>query len=110
MQKYYLILFSAGIFLLVTIIWLLKKNHLRERYAMLWLLIAVAMPLFFWNVRFITDISHYLGIAYPPTLVFMASMLGLLLLTLMLSVIVSHHSDKIIKLTQELALLKSKIK
>jgi peptidoglycan/LPS O-acetylase OafA/YrhL len=109
MQKYYFLLFSAGIVLFVTIIWLLKRKHLREKYAILWLLIAVAMPLCFWNVGFVTDVSHYFGIAYPPTLVFMASMMGLLLLTLMLSVIDSHQTDRIIALTQKLALLEERL-
>ena len=45
----------------------------------------------------------------PPTLVFMAAMFGLLLLTLMLSVIDSHQTDRIISLTQKIALLEERL-
>ena len=109
MEKYYFLLFSAGIILLITIIWLLKMKHLREKYAILWVLIAVAIPLCFWNIGFVTDVSYFFGIAYPPTLVFMAAMFGLLLLTLMLSVIDSHQTDRIISLTQKIALLEERL-
>jgi len=109
MQRYYVVLFTACIVLFVAIVWLLKKKHLREKYAILWLLIALAMPLGFWDISFLTSISHFFGIAYPPTLVFIAAILGLLLLTLMLSVIDSHQTDRIITLTQKIALLEERL-
>jgi hypothetical protein len=87
---------------------LLRRNHLREKYAILWLLIAVALPIVFFSERLIDRISVMVGIMYPPTLVFIAAILGLLLLTLMLSVIDSHQTDRIIKLTQKIALLEER--
>ncbi|MEI6266710.1 MAG: DUF2304 domain-containing protein [bacterium] len=109
MQNYYIFLLGICLVLLGTIIWLLKKKHLREKYAILWLFIALLLPLGFLDIGIITTISHYLGIIYPPTLIFIAAFLGLLGLTLMLSVIVSHQTDRIIKLTQHQALLEEKI-
>lgn len=110
MPRYYMILFVVCISLFFTIIWLLKKNHLREKYAMLWLFIAIILPLGFLDIGLITQVSYFLGILYSPTLMFIAATLGLLGLTLMLSVIVSHQTDRIIRLTQEMAILKNKIK
>ncbi len=109
MQNYYLLTATVCVVLLGTVIWLLKKNHLREKYAILWLVIVLAMPIGFLDVPLITWASHFVGIQYPPTMVFLAAILGLLLLTLMLSVIVSHQTDRVIVLTQKQALLEKRI-
>lgn len=109
MAKYYVLFLLICLGLLVVIIELLRRQHLREKYAILWLVIAVALPIVFFSERLIDRISIMVGIMYPPTLVFIAAILGLLLLTLMLSVIDSHQTDRIIKLTQKVALLDERL-
>ena len=109
MASYYILFLVVCLVLFVVVVELLRRKHLREKYAILWLVIVVALPIVFFSERLIERLSFLLGIMYPPTLVFIAAILGLLLLTLMLSVIDSHQTDRIIKLSQRLALLEKMI-
>lgn len=109
MQNINLIFTVVCFGLLITVFELLRRKHLREKYAILWLAIVVFLPVVFFNSSLINKISVSIGIMYPPTLVLIAAIIGLLLLVLMLSVIDSHQTDRIIRLTQRLAILEKKI-
>jgi hypothetical protein len=107
MEKYNLLLVVLCVTLFGTIFMLLKKKHLREKYAILWLLISLSIPIIIIFEKYIDRLSLFVGIKYPPTFVFMVAIGGILLLLLMLSVIVSHQTDRIIALSQKVALLEN---
>jgi len=109
MEKYFVVFLIICTILFFTIIQLLRKNHLREKYAILWIFIVVVMPIVFFSEPLVEKISLFVGIQYPPTLVFIGAIIGLLLLTLMLSVIDSHQTDRIIALAQKIAEIEEKI-
>lgn len=87
---------------------LIKRGHIRVKYALLWFLVLLGVTTISFSGSLINQIAGFMGIKYAPTFILVLAILGLLLLNLMLSVIVSHHSDKIIALVQEVALLKNK--
>jgi len=109
MEIYNLLLLLLCIGLLFVIFMLLKKRHLREKYALLWIAITLSLPIIIIGEKLIEKASLYVGIKYPPTFVFMIAFGGILLLLLMLSVIVSHQTDRVIALTQRIALLENRV-
>lgn len=89
---------------------LVRRKHLREKYSMLWLGIFVLLIGFSLSGSLIDRVAEYLSVGYPPSLIFIAGIFCIILLLLMLSVIVSHQMDRIITLTQKIALLEEKLK
>lgn len=106
--RIFLLLFS--LVLLAIVVELVRRRHLREKYSLIW----VAVPLFLIAVSLwpglLEQFSKMFGVYYPPSLGFIAGIMFLLVITLMLSVVVSHHSDRIIKLVQNQALLEGRLK
>lgn len=109
MENLYLFLLVICFCLILIIIWLIKTNHLREKYALLWFFIALMMAFVSIDQSVTEKISSFFGIKYPPTLVFIIAILGLLLLILMLSVIDSHQTNRIIRLTQRIGILENRL-
>lgn len=101
-------IFSISLF--VVVLELVRRKHLREKYALIWLFTSLGLIVLSFSGKFLDQISALVGIAYPPTLVFLIGSLFLLLLTLSLSVIVSHQTTRIIKLVQEIGLLEERIR
>lgn len=99
----------GGIALYVLVIDFVRRNLLKEKYSVLWLALSVAvMVLAIWN-RLLDKIAGYVGVAYPPSLLFFIAFLFVLLILLHFSVVVSILYDKNKTLIQEIALLKSVI-
>lgn len=103
-----LILIGSTSLLIITIE-LVRKRQLREKYSILWLAIFVFLILFSLSGNLIDAVASRLGVGYPPSLIFIAGIFFIILLLLMLSVIVSHQTDRIIKLTQKIAILEEKL-
>ncbi|MHB8846027.1 MAG: DUF2304 domain-containing protein [Nitrospirota bacterium] len=85
---------------------LIRRGRLKERYALLWLfsgLVILALSLFRSVVEYI---AHIVGIAYPPSLLFLVAFGFLMLITLHFSVIISGLSEKNKRLAQDIALLR----
>lgn len=86
-----------------------RRQRLREAYALIWIFLAVGMILIsLWTdiLKFISDI---LGILYPPATLFLLLLVGILLLLFQYSIVISMHHERILRLTQEIALLKEKL-
>lgn len=101
-----LISFLAGFALLVAVVELIRRNRLQERYAALWILMAlVSMTYRLWlgPVQVFADRAE---IGDPVTVVLFLGILMCALLILQLSVKVSEFSGRIQNLVQEVALLK----
>jgi len=80
---------------------------LKEQYALLWIASAIVlMMLSVWR-GLLDIIASILGVAYPPSFLFLVAFLFLLLIVLYFSVVISNISEKNKKLSQEVALLKT---
>ena len=84
---------------------LVRRKHLMERYALLWLLAGgIVLLLGIWK-GLLTRISHAVGIHYPPNFLF-AVVFGFVLVMLVhFSITVSRLSDQNKLLAQRIALL-----
>lgn len=97
------ILICAGIFELV------RRRHLMERYALLWLLAGgVVLVLAIWR-GLLTTASHWVGIYYPPAALFAVAFLFVLVMLVHFSIAVSRLSDQNKILAQRLALLQQQL-
>lgn len=99
----------TSIVLLLLIVYLIRKRRLREEYALLWLLVGVAVivlavwyPLLEWLTRLI-------GAVDPTSTLFIFSLIFLLVVSIHFSVVHSRMKDQIRDLTQEIALLRGEI-
>lgn len=100
------IIFS--VFFLLIVIELVRKNKLLERYSLLWILMSIVLLFLSSTPVFIETISRWLDIKNPPSLLFLFGLGYLVLYNLGTTVTVSRQSERIIRLTQELALLRQK--
>jgi len=100
-----LLVFMLGLTVLLLVINLVRKRQLQERYAILWLLAGLALTLAPVFIPWLDRLAFSIGIEYPPALLLLLAVVGLLLLIFQLSLTISRNEDRIKVLTQELALL-----
>jgi hypothetical protein len=100
----------AAIFLLALIFELIRSRRLQERYALLWLMTG-AVILFFslWRGA-LGRFSDLIGIAYPPSALFVVASFFMLVVLLHYSTAISELSERNLALAQRLALLEQQLK
>jgi hypothetical protein len=99
----------AALLLLFVIFELIRSRRLQERYAMLWLLTAlVLLVLAVWR-SLLSTMADAVGIAYPPSALFVAASFFIILLLLHYSTVISKLSDQNRILAQRLALLENRL-
>jgi hypothetical protein len=95
--------------LLLTVLEMVRRRRLMERYALLWLLSAgVLLVLGIWSGA-LAKISHAIGVIYPPNALFFVGIGFILLLLLHFSSAVSRLSDQSETLAQRQALLDERL-
>ena len=100
---------AGSLIFLLMVLDSVRRQRLREAYALIWIFLAVGMILIsLWTdiLKFISDI---LGILYPPATLFLLLLVGILLLLFQYSIVISMHHERILRLTQEIALLNEKL-
>ena len=100
------ILVSAALFL--GLLELVRQRRLLERYALLWLFSALfLLTLSIWT-GLLEQLASLVGIAYPPSALFVFAFGFILILLLHFSVAVSRLADQNKVLAQRLALLEER--
>lgn len=98
-----------GVVVCLVIFELVRRKHLMERYAILWLLAGVILlVLALWR-GLLTTFSHAVGIYYPPAALFGLGFLFVLILLIHFSIAISRLSDQNKILAQRLALLQQRL-
>jgi len=95
--------------MLVIIINLVRKRHLSERFALVWITIPIFLFLFSSNRTLLEKFASFVGIYYPPAVMIPVLFFIFLIISLYFSIKVSKTEEQIKTLAQELALLKHKI-
>jgi hypothetical protein len=99
----------AGVTICGAIFELVRRKHLLERFALLWLGAGVTvLVLAIWR-GLLTSLSHAVGIYYPPATFFAAAFLFVLLMLLHFSITVSRLSDQNKILAQRVALMQEEL-
>jgi hypothetical protein len=100
---------GAGV-LLLTVLELVRRRRLMERYALLWLLsAALLLALALWRGA-LERISHSIGVIYPPNALFFIAIGCIILLLLHFSSAVSRLTHQSQMLAQRLALLDERLR
>jgi hypothetical protein len=99
----------AALILLTVIFELIRSRRLQERYALLWLLTGlVIFVLAVWR-GLLSRLADLVGIAYPPSALFILASFFVLVVLLHYSTVISKLSDQNRILAQRLALLEHQL-
>jgi hypothetical protein len=104
-----LVAIIGAVALLITVLELVRRRRLMERYALLWLLSAIVLlALAIWR-NGLAKVSHAIGVIYPPNALFFIAFAFVLLLLLHFSSAISRLSDQSKVLAQRQALLEERL-
>ncbi|WP_433554454.1 DUF2304 domain-containing protein [Micromonospora zamorensis] len=99
----------TGLILLATIVELLRRRQLREKYGILWLgVLVIVIPLSLFP-RLLDNVAELLGVASGVSLVLFLGIVFLLLVCVHLSWEVSHLEEETRTLAEDFALLRAEI-
>jgi hypothetical protein len=110
MDLYQVLSILASLALFAFVIDFIRRGLLKEKYSVLWLAATLAITVLAVKKSLLDTIARQLGVAYPPSLLFLVAFVFVLLIMLHFSVVISilHEKNKI--LAQELTLLKNAFK
>ena len=101
--------FILGLAVLVFVINMVRTRRLQERYALLWVLAGATLTLAPLAIPLLDRLAYALGFAYPPALLLMLAVVGLMLIIFQLSLNISNQAEHLKVLTQELGLLRQEV-
>jgi len=100
----------GSVLIIVFLIELVRSRRLKESYSLLWFFIAfVFLSVSLWR-GLLEWLAVFMGIGYAPAALFFILIMGLYLISLHFSVVISRLSEKNKDLNQEIGLLDLKIK
>lgn len=88
---------------------LLRRRQLRDKYAVVWLLVSVPIVTFAIAPGLFNRLAHALGVINPPDLLTVSAALFLLVVCVYLSWEVGRLEDKTRLLAEEVALLRKEL-
>ena len=101
------IIFS--ILLIIFIINLVKKDRLDEKYSILWLFASFVILTVSIFPKIIIFVASNFNVYYPPSLMFLFSIIILGAYIIHISIVITKQNNMIVRLTQELGILKEKV-
>ena len=106
MINVYTVSIIFGILFLLAVLELVRRNRLQERYSLFWIFMSLSLLTFAVFPRLVDILAVWLGIKEHPFVLMLVGLIFLIMYALHLTTVVSAHSEKIARLTQELTLLK----
>lgn len=88
----------------------IRRGLLKEKYSVLWLAAAIIILALSLKKELLDTFAEKIGVAYPPSLLFLVAFLFVLLINLHFSVVISIFHEKNKVLSQELTLIKNALK
>jgi hypothetical protein len=99
----------AALALLFVVFELIRRRRLSERYALLWIVTGVViLVLALWR-GLLSTLADAVGIAYPPSALFVLAAFFILVVLLHYSTVISKLADQNRILAQRLALLEEEL-
>jgi len=100
---------TIGVLFLIYILISIKRNEFTMEESAFWVPAAIILLLLSIFYKSLDKLSSFLGIAYGPSFVFFIAILFLLFMNFRSSKKILKLNEKVIKLSQELSLLKLEI-
>jgi hypothetical protein len=101
---------TIGIATAITIVILIRRDHLHVRYGLWWTGAAIAFALLGLFPAFFDNIAQYLGVSYPPILALTLAVAILVIKILVMDIERSRNAIKMQRLIQRIALLESDLR
>jgi hypothetical protein len=98
-----------GLAFIISILELIRRHKLQERYTALWLLVGVGFVLCAIFPQLLTVAADVLGVRDTNVALFVVLIGGLVLVVLHLTVVISQQSEQITRLAQEVAISRSEL-
>jgi len=95
---------------LVVILELVRSRRLQERYALLWVMTSIVLLVFALWRDGLNVLARTVGIAYPPSALFLLAALFILVVLLHYSTVISELAERNLMLAQRIALLEQRLK
>ncbi|GMR15190.1 MAG: hypothetical protein BMS9Abin30_0812 [Gammaproteobacteria bacterium] len=99
-----------GIAAAITIVILIRRDHLNVRFGLWWMAAAIVFAVLGLFPAFFDNIAKYLGVAYPPVLALTIGMVVLVIKILVMDIERSRSAIRLQRLTQRIALLESDLR
>jgi hypothetical protein len=109
MERSVILAVSAALGGLVLVLELVRRRKLREDYSLLWLFTALVMVVVAAWRDLLHGLAAFVGIAYPPNLLFLLAALFIICLLLYFSVVITRLTQESKQMAQELALLRHEL-
>lgn len=104
-----IIAIAVSVFIFFTVIELIRRDHLKERYSLIWLAASLVLIVFSSWRGLLHFIALKVGIYYPPSFLFLLAIGFLVALLLHLSTVISSQSDQNKRLAQEIGMLRNRL-
>ena len=91
------------------VIELLRRRHIREKYAVVWMAVSLPMIVFAISPNLFNRLAHSVGVVNPPDLLTVLACLFLLVVCVYMSWELGRMDDRTRRLAEEVALLRSEI-
>ena len=98
-----------GLFLIVSMFFLVKSKMVQEKYSIVWLFMGVLILIFSIFRNFMEAFSNFIGIYYAPSALFAILISCAYILLINMSISISTLKKKSKTLIQEMALLNMKV-
>lgn len=105
---YYLAMAFSVIFL-IFILNLVKKNKLDEKYSIVWIIFSLGILMVSIFHDAVMGIALKLGVYYPPILLLLFAIIIEGIYIVHITIAITKQNKMMIKLTQEVAILKEKV-
>ena len=106
MSRVHLTALAACVITVSVIVELLRRRHIRDKFAVVWLIVCVPVVVFAVSPGLFNHLAHSLGVINPPDLLTVLAALFLLIVCVYLSWEVGRLEDKTRLLAEEVALLR----
>ncbi|MBB6671004.1 DUF2304 domain-containing protein [Cohnella nanjingensis] len=101
--------FVISIGFTASILYLIRARKLKEQYAMLWLLLGLVMTVLSLFPSLLDKVASGIGVSYAPSLLYLFGLAGVLFILLHLTMAVSSLAQRVIVLTQTVALQEQRL-
>lgn len=100
----------ACVVLFGTLIELVRRRRLKERYSFLWFLTSTVLLIFTLRRQWLNDLASALGVYYPPTALFLLLVFFMLMILMHYSMVISKLLNETQSLAQSVGVMDARIR
>jgi len=109
MDKIQIVSLCGSIFFVAIVIYQVWRQHLKEAYALLWIITGVIFIIVSVWTNILRIVSDMIGIVYLPATLFLLMLTGVIFIIFQYSIVLSKRGEEIKRLTQRISILEDKI-